>query len=84
MKRLEGNEELAQKLYSLTGNSEFFKNIIRKSIYEHYMGKLWQLKNESKAVDAFTRRAKAKAGEFKKMELSLIVSAIESAWVKNV
>jgi len=84
LKRLEGNEELAAKLFALTDNSEFFKNILRKSIYEHYVGRLWQLKNENKAVDAFTRRAKAKSGEFKKMELGLIVSAIESVWVKNV
>lgn len=81
LKRLEGNEELAGKIASLVGNKEFFKHILRKSIYEHYVNKLWQLKNENKSVDVFTKRAKTNAGEFKKMELSLIISAIESVWV---
>lgn len=84
LKQLEGNEDLALKIAAMVDNAEFFKNILRKSIYEYYIGKSWQLQNESKSVDVFTKRAKAKTNEFKKMELEWIISAIESAWVKNV
>lgn len=83
-RRLEGNEELANKIASIVDNKDFFKNILRKSIYEHYIGKRWQLQNENKSVDVFTKRAKSKSNDFKRMELDLIISGIESAWVENV
>ena len=83
-KKLEGNDKLAVKIASLVDNHEFFKNILRKSIYEYYVGKRWQLQNENKSVDVFTKRSKAKSNEFKRMELDIIISAIETAWVKDV
>ena len=58
-KQLEGNVELANKIASIVDNKEFFTNVLRKSIYEHYVGKRWQLQNENKSVDAFTKRAKS-------------------------
>ena len=42
------------------------------------------IKNENKSVDVFTKRAKSKSNDFKRMELDLIISGIESAWVENV
>lgn len=83
-KSLEGNEDLAVKIAAFVDNQEFFKNILRKSIYEYYIGKRWQLQNENKSVDVFTKRAKAKTNEFKRMELDLIISAIEKTWVEDV
>lgn len=82
-KQLEGNNTLANKIAQMVDCKEFFKNIFRKSIYEHYIGKRWQLMNESKSVDVFTKRAKSKTNEFKRMELDIIISGIESAWVEN-
>lgn len=82
LKRIEGNEDLANKIASICNNKEFFKNVLRKSVYEHYVGKRWQLENEKKSVDVFTKRAKSKNNEFKRMELDLIISSIESAWVE--
>ena len=84
LKSIEGNTELASNFAALCDNKEFFKNRLRKSIYEHYIGKRWQLQNENKSVDVFTKKAKAKNNEFKRLELDLIISAIENTWVKNV
>ncbi len=83
-KKLEGNNELADKIASITGNKEFFMYILKRSIYEHYIGKRWQLLNESKTLDVFTKRSKSKAEEFKRLELDLIITGIEAEWVQNV
>ncbi len=85
LKKLEGNTDLANKIASLAGNNDFYKNILRKSIYEYYIGKRWQLENEAKTQNVFTKKMKkAQVGEFKRLELDLIISGIESEWVENV
>ena len=83
LKRIEGNNELACKIASLQNNKEFFTNILKRSIYEHYIGKRWQLQNESKTLDVFSKRSKTKAEDFKRLELDLIITGIESEWVQN-
>ena len=84
LKKLEGNEELADKIASAVNNKELFMYILKRSIYEHYIGKRWQIQNESKTLDVFTKRSKSKAEEFKRLELDLIITGIEAEWVQNV
>lgn len=84
LKKLEGDEELADKIASAVNNKELFMFILKRSIYEHYIGKRWQLQNESKTLDVFTKRSKSKAEEFKRLELDLIITGIEAEWVQDV
>ncbi len=84
LKKLEGNEELADKIASIKNNRIFFSNILKKSIYEHYISKRWQLQNENKSIDVFSKRSRSPKDEFKRLELDLIITGIESEWVKNV
>lgn len=74
LKLLTDRKDFAEKIYGLYFDEvlkkEFFKNIIRKSIYEYYFG----LKYNTELND----------GKFSLNELDYIIKLIESKWVQNV
>ena len=74
LKFLTGKTDCANLIYGLYFNEalkkEFFKNIIRKSIYEYYFG----LKYNTELND----------GKFSLNELDYIIKLIEAKWVQNV
>lgn len=74
LKFLTARREFAEKIYGLYFDEvlkkEFFKNIIRKSIYEYYFG----LKYNTELND----------GKFSLNELDYIIKIIEAKWVQNV
>jgi len=83
LRMLKGDKELAQILYSLGSNYSFLTNILRKSIYEYYVGKRYILKNQRKAATIFEKRASGSADDFKLLQLDMIISSIEARWVDN-
>lgn len=80
--QVENKKELATMLYSLNNNKEFLTNILRKSIYEYYVNKRWQVKNGSNTTNIFQRNNEATSNEFEHLQLDMIISTIESKWVK--
>ena len=83
LRMLKGDKELAQMLYSLGSNYAFLTNIIRKSIYEYYIGKRYILKNQRKTANVFEKRMQPKTDDFKLLQLDMIISSIEARWVDN-
>ncbi len=80
---IKGDKETAQVFYSLGSNYSFLTNIIRKSIYEYYVGKRYILKNQRKASNIFEKRMQPQADDFKLLQLDMIISSIEAKWVDN-
>ena len=83
LRLLKGDKELAGVLYSLGSNYSFLTNILRKSIYEYYVGKRYLLKNQRKASNIFEKKTQANADDFKLLQLDMIISSIEARWVDN-
>ena len=83
LRLIKGDKDLAQTLYSLGSNYAFLTNIIRKSIYEYYVGKRYILKNQRKASNIFEKRLQPKADDFQLLQLDMIISSIEARWVDN-
>ncbi len=79
-----GDMELAQIFYSLGTNYQFLTNIIRKSIYEYYVGLRYILKNKQKTKSAFQPKQNREDEQFKLLQLDLIISSIEARWVEHV
>ena len=75
--------ELAQIFYSLGTNYQFLTNIIRKSIYEYYVGLRYILKNKQKTKSAFQPKQNREDEQFKLLQLDLIISSIEARWVEH-
>ncbi len=81
--RLTKNDtELAKIFYSLGSNYQFLTNILRKSIYEYYVGRRYILKNQARTVNAFQNQQQG-GNDFKLLQLDLIISSIEARWVDN-
>lgn len=78
-----GDKELAQIFYSLGTNYQFLTNIVRKSIYEYYVGLRYVLKNKQKTKSAFQAKMEPESSNFKLLQLDLIISSIEARWVDN-
>ena len=78
-----GDKELAQIFYSLGTNYQFLTNIVRKSIYEYYVGLRYVLKNKQKTKAAFQQKKQSDNEDFKLLQLDLIISSIEARWVDN-
>ena len=78
-----GDKDLAQIFYSLGSNYQFLTNIIRKSIYEYYVGKRYILKNSRQTAGMFDKKHLSEADDFKLLQLDLIISSIEARWVDN-
>jgi phosphate acetyltransferase len=75
------DKELAQILYSLGSNYSFLTNILRKSIYEYYVGRRFLLKNQRKSTNLFEQKMNAQPDDFKLLQLDMIISSIEAKWV---
>lgn len=80
---IKGDKDLAQVLYSLGSNYSFLTNILRKSIYEYYVGKRYILKNQRKASSIFEKKTQGNTDDFKLLQLDMIISSIEARWVDN-
>ena len=80
---IKGDKELARVFYSLNTNYAFLTNILRKSIYEYYVGKRYVLKNQRKASNLFEKKLQPKADDFELLQLDMIISSIEARWVDN-
>ena len=78
-----GDIELAKIFYSLGTNYQFLTNIIRKSIYEYFVGRRYIIKNQRNTKNVFGSKKTQDDGEFKLLQLDLIISSIESRWVDN-
>ena len=83
LRMLKGDKELAEILYSLGSNYNFLTNILRKSIYEYYVGKRYILKNSRKTANVFEKRTASNSDDFKLLQLDMIISSIEARWVDN-
>lgn len=83
LRLLKGDKETAVILYSLGSNYAFLTNIIRKSIYEYYVGKRYILKNQRKASNIFEKKIQPVCDDFKLLQLDMIISSIEARWVDN-
>ena len=79
---LKGDKELAEIFYSLGSNYAFLTNIIRKSIYEYYVGKRYILKNQRKTANVFEKRMQPRTDDFQLLQLDMIISSIEARWVE--
>jgi len=80
---LKGDKELAQLLYSLDSNYVFLTNILRKSIYEYYVGKRYILKNKRNVTNKFEQKMQPKNDDFELLQLDMIISSIEAKWVDH-
>ncbi len=83
LRMLKGDKELAETLYSLGSNYAFLTNIIRKSIYEYYVGKRYILKNQRKTANVFEKKMQPRVDDFQLLQLDMIISSIEARWVDN-
>ena len=79
---LKGDKELAEIFYSLGSNYAFLTNIIRKSIYEYYVGKRYILKNQRKTANVFEKRMQPRTDDCQLLQLDMIISSIEARWVE--
>lgn len=83
---LSGDKESAQLLYSLyfeeEKKSKLATNIIRKSIYEHYVSLKFQYKEEHKMTNIFALKNKPKVYELTPKQIDSTISIIEKLWVK--
>ena len=83
LRQIKGDTALAQVFYSLGTNYSFLTNILRKSIYEYYVGKRYLLKNQRNASNMFEKKLKPRTDDFELLQLDMIISSIEAKWVDN-
>ena len=87
LKYLANEKGEAQRLYSLYFDEkythEMLVNIVRKSIYEYYMGLKFRIKEASETTNIFARNREEVRSEFTMEALNKIISAIENKWVKD-
>ncbi len=82
LRHIKGDEELARIFYSLGTNYQFLTNIIRKSIYEYYVGRRYTLKNQRNTQSVFQSKEEYN-DDFKLLQLDMIISSIEAKWVEH-
>lgn len=82
LRMLKGDKELAEIFYSLGSNYAFLTNIIRKSIYEYYVGKRYILKNQRNTANVFEKKMQPRIEDFQLLQLDMIISSIEARWVE--
>ena len=87
LKYLANEKNEAQRLYSLYFDEkamhQMFINIVRKSIYEYYVGLKFRIKEESQTSSIFTRNRGEIRREFSLEELEKIIAEIENRWVSD-
>ena len=85
LKYLANEKAEAQRLYSLYFDEEslhnMFVNIIRKSIYEYYVGLNFRTVEEANTTNIFSRNRESGDKLFTLDELQHIIDAIEARWV---
>lgn len=82
LRALKGDNEFAQIFYSLGTNYAFLTNILRKSVYEYYLGKRYFLKNQRKTSNLFEKKMQPKTNDLELLQLDMIISSIEARWVE--
>jgi len=80
---IKGDNDIAQILFSLSTNYSFLTNIIRKSIYEYYVGRRYLLKNQRTTTNMFEKKMHPSDDDFKLLQLDMIISSIEAKWVDH-
>lgn len=87
LKYLANERTEAQRLYSLYFDEDalhkMFVNIIRKSIYEYYVGLKFRLKEESETASIFSRNRAPIKRIFTIDETEKIIADIENRWVAD-
>lgn len=83
LRQLKNDNDLAQVLFSLNDNYAFLTNILRKSIYEYYVGRRYLLKNRRDTSNLFEKKMQSNDEDFKLLQLDMIISSIEARWVDN-
>lgn len=83
LRYLKNDREFAQIFYSLGSNYAFLTNILRKSIYEYYVGKRYILKNQRNTSNLFEKKMQPKTNDLELLQLDMIISSIEARWVDN-
>jgi hypothetical protein len=87
LKYLANEKAEAQRLYSLYFDEDakhnMYINIIRKSIYEYYVGLKYRIVEESKTTNLFARNNERYSGEFTLDEVNNIINKIETLWVAD-
>ena len=83
LRELKGDREFAQIFYSLGSNYAFLTNILRKSIYEYYVGKRYVLKNQRYTSNLFEKKMQPKTNDLELLQLDMIISSIEARWVDH-
>ena len=87
LKYLANEKTEAQRLYSLYFDEnalhEMYLNIVRKSIYEYYVGLKYRLKEEAETTSIFARNRAEIRREFTIEELEKIITEIENKWVAD-
>lgn len=85
--RTEGHNLEADMIYSLSENElyrqKFYENILKKSIYEHFLNKKEQFYSSKDSASIFTRRREE---ERKKIDINFVeqmLSKIEENWVEH-
>ena len=87
LKYLANEKAEAQRLYSLFFDEEsihkMLVNIIRKSIYEYYVGLKFRMKEEAETTNIFARNKEENKSEFTLEILEKIIDIIETKWVND-
>ncbi len=87
LKYLANEKAEAQRLYSLYFDEKsmhnMFLNIVRKSIYEYYVGLKFRIKEESETTSIFARNRAEVRRIFTLEELEKIITVIEDKWVSD-
>ena len=77
------NTNLLKSFLGFGSNYAFLTNILRKSIYEYYVGKRYILKNQRQVTNKFQQKMQPKSNDFELLQLDMIISSIEAKWVDN-
>lgn len=87
LKYLANEKAEAQRLYSLYFDQEsmqkMYVNIVRKSIYEYYMGLKFRAIDLANTANIFSRNKNISSSEFSLEELEKIITEIENKWVAD-
>ena len=82
MSELSAKNSESQLFLSLQNNVEFLTNIIRKSIYEHYVKIRYIMNNTQKTKNLFEKKNKQYDFGLELMQVDMLISMIENFWVK--
>lgn len=87
LKYLAGEKDSALKLYSLYSDEEYksqlYLNILRKSIYEYYVGKKFRESDVKKAENIFVKKNNPTMRVLNTEQIAKTIKIIESLWVNG-